>query len=109
MLRVKLVETRPEATVFGVPMTVKQVETRYWSEATMRRRIQGDDKKVCTMCIVFRGRAEVQTVSIMRCVLVAVATYDLGVFGPRRAARIECKHMCNRCFAYVRLLDFFNQ
>lgn len=75
----------------------------------MRRREQGDDKKVCTMCMVFRGCTELQEMSHMKCVLVAVATYDLGVFGPRRAARIVCKHMCTECFSSIILLGLYNE
>lgn len=108
MLRVKLAYTRREASHFDVPLSVCQIEKRHWSAATMRRRRQGDDKKVCDMCVVFRGRMTLQTVSNLRCVLVAVAACDANVYGPRREARIICKHICTYCAASVSLVRYFN-
>lgn len=70
----------------------------------MRRRRQGGHKKVCQMCSVFRGVHEAQYVSSLRCVLYTVAACDLNVFGPQREARIECKHVCKKCFTMLIIL-----
>jgi len=107
MLRVHLIYTRSEATHFGVPMRVRKVVRSYWSAATMRRRRQGGDKKVCSLCFIFYGRQDLQTVTSTRCVLFTAAVCDRNVFGPRREARIECKHVCRKCSASIEVLNYF--
>lgn len=73
----------------------------------MRRRRQGNDRKVCKLCLIFNGYYEQQVVSETRCVLVVVAVCDVGVFGPRREAVIECKNVCKFCSASIELLRHF--
>lgn len=107
MFRVRLVQTRSDASEFGVPMSVRKVVKTYWSAATMRRRRQGNDKKTCSMCLLFSGHREPQRVSSLRCVLYTVAAVDVNVFGPWREARFECKHICTYCCASMMFLKHF--
>lgn len=108
MLRVKLMPTRRQATRFDVPMTVRRIEKSHWSSTTMRRRRQGNDKKVCNMCVVFKGNNEPQEVSSLRCTLYTVASCDIGEYGPQREARITCKHVCIHCYTIMILLKHLN-
>ena len=64
-------------------------------------------KRVCCMCFVIHGNIRRTTVSSTRCVLVAVAVFDIGVYGPRREARIECRHVCEYCSASIAVLVYF--
>jgi len=106
MFRVVMLETRSDVTEFGVPMRVRKVVKSHWSDATMRRRRQGNDKKVCSICLLFTERRELQDVSSLRCVMYTVAGVDMDVFGPQREKRFECKHICTSCCGSIMLLRY---